>query len=395
MNIPPVQLVNVDKIKVDWSNPNEMSNDQFSALKKNIQRYGFLVPVITNKDFLICDGEHRFLAGKELGMSEVPCVVLDVSEVDRRIIRQVMNKLKGSHDVKLDEEEYKYLLVNDSFKDLKELLAMQDKEEVRFLASLRVVDEVPVPIVKEVSVKSGDFFKLGNHYVLCGDATKKEDVELLLNNIKADVLISDPPYGVDYGAKNPFLNYFDKSNRIEADIENDNLKNMEEWNGLWINNIKDKINNTFHIFAAGNKVHYLMNAFEKHNAKISALLVWVKNNHVLGRVDYSFKHEQILYGWFNTHKFYGGFQTSVLNFDKPLLSDLHPTMKPIKLMAEIISHVTQKDSIVLDPFGGSGSTLIAAEQTKRVCYMMEIDPHYVEIICQRFEGLTGVKRVIL
>jgi DNA modification methylase len=395
VKIPPLSIVPIDKIQVDLSNPNDMNDKQFNALKENIKKYGFLVPLILNKEYVIADGEHRFLAAKDLGMTELPAIVLDISEVDRHIIRQVMNKLKGEHDPKMDEVDYKWILDNDGFSELKKLLALSDKAEVSFLASLdKVKDDDYEGSVNSTSIQNGDLFLLGPHRLLCGDSTKKEDVELALNNTKVDLLLTDPPYGVDYGTKNAFLNKFDKGNSLQDDIRNDELLNedFQAFCEKWITPIQFNEYNASYIFIASKTIHLLINALEKHGYYYPAHLVWVKNQQILGRADYSFKHEDIVYAWKGKHKFYSDkFPSTILNFDKPRVSDLHPTMKPVEILTELIHNSSTEGMTVYDPFGGSGSTLIACQQTNRKCVMIEIMPKYVQTIINRWENLTGLK----
>jgi len=209
------------------------------------------------------------------------------------------------------------------------------------------------------------------------------------------MVLTDPPYGVDYSAKNEFLNKLDKGNCVQKDIENDNITDYLQFFTDMFESIKTVINdyNTLYVFMSGAELHNLRIALEKTEGKWSDYLVWVKNNHVLGRKDYNAKLEFCMYGWFNHHKFYGEFNTNVLEFDKPLKNDLHPTMKPIPLLAKLIQDGTKENMNVLDLFGGSGSTLIACEQTQRNCYMMELDPEYCQVIINRWEEYTGQRAV--
>lgn len=185
----------------------------------------------------------------------------------------------------------------------------------------------------------------------------------------------------------------DNGKRIQKDIENDNINNYEEFFTKFLGNIIPHFNdyNTFYIFMSGKELHNLRLAVENNDCKCGDYLIWVKNNHVLGRKDYNSKHEFCLYGWYGKHKFYGDFSTTVLCFDKPLKNDLHPTMKPIELLAKLIKDGSPVGGNILDVFGGSGSTLIACEQTNRNCYMMELDPNYCQVIIDRWEEFTGME----
>jgi DNA modification methylase len=392
IQIPEISLENVSDIKTDGKNPNAMPQKKYEALKKNILRYGFLIPIITNNELIIADGEHRLKVAKEIGMEKVPCIKLDVSEVDRRILRQVMNKLKGEHNPELDQAEFKFLEENNSINEFAELMG---EEDYNFLSQDIVEeDDFQEPEKAKYDIKVGEVWVLGNHRLMCGDCADYISIQKLFSDKTGNCLITDPPYGVSYNSKNEFLNKLDKGSRVQREILNDhNIENYRKWFGKWLANLKPYIDNTFHIFINGKEQSNLVLACGDVDIKYCQDLVWVKNNHVLGRLDYNSKHENILYGWFHTHKFYGGHQTSIIHFDKPLKSNLHPTMKPVGLIAELISHVTQKNGIVVDVFGGSGTTLIACEQTGRICYMMELDPYYCSVIIERWEQYTGKKAV--
>ena len=213
------------------------------------------------------------------------------------------------------------------------------------------------------------------------------------------MIFTDPPYGVSYTDKNEFLNRIDASQRLTNPIENDH-QSPAEMHDFWLKAFTnmaeccaDKM--TYYIASpqGGDLLLLLLQAINESPLLLKHTLVWNKNNHVLGRCDYNYKHEQILYGWLKkgTHTFYGGgeFKTTVWDIDKPQKNDLHPTMKPVRLVVNCILDGSKKGDIVIDAFGGSGTTLIAAEQTGRRCYMMEIDPHYCDVIIARWEALTG------
>jgi len=209
------------------------------------------------------------------------------------------------------------------------------------------------------------------------------------------MVFSDPPYGVDYSEKNTFLNSISPGNRIQTPIENDNIEDYVKFFTGFLQILPLKEENSIYLTISGQKLLELLQSARASDIKMSQLLVWVKNNHVLGRQDYSNKHEMIFYGWKGKHKFYGQFDTTVWNFDKPLSSSLHPTMKPIELIKKALINSSQEGMNVYDGFGGSGSTLIACEQTKRKCFMMEIDPFYCSVIIERWETLTQQKAIKL
>lgn len=211
------------------------------------------------------------------------------------------------------------------------------------------------------------------------------------------MIFTDPPYGVSYTDKNEFLNRIDASQRLTNPIENDSHA-PDEMHEFWVKAFSNmaavcKEKMTYYITAPQGGDLLLLQAIDKSPLALKHMLVWNKNNHVLGRCDYNYKHEPIIYGWKKkgTHTFYGGgkFKTTVWDIAKPLKNDLHPTMKPVELVANCIFDGSKVGDIVLDIFGGSGTTLIAAEQTGRRCYMMELDPHYCDVIIARWEKMTG------
>ena len=229
---------------------------------------------------------------------------------------------------------------------------------------------------------------------MCGDSTSAEDVARLMGGEKADMVFTDPPYNVNYADKNSFLNEADKGNRIQEDIENDHYSDDNEcgeklWKPAFSNcyeNAKDKCSIYVTMPQGGTHMMMMMMMIKESGWQVKHELIWVKNNHVLGRVDYYYKHEPILYGWKKGHKWYGKgkFDKSVWEIDKPLKSDLHPTMKPIELIENALLNSSNKNDLILDLFGGSGSTLIASEKNGRKARLMEIEPKYCDVIRRRY-----------
>ena len=249
---------------------------------------------------------------------------------------------------------------------------------------------------KNPTTKRGDIFQLGRHRLMCGDSLIRDDVSKLMAGEKASLVFTDPPYGVSYSDKNTFLNEADKGNRIQTPIESDNLneKDIQEFWKTSFEIIRDNLaeENSYYIF--GPQIQgMMMMMMMAAGLPYRHVIIWVKNNHVLGRCDYNYKHEPIFFGWTTRHKFYGNgeFLTSVWPVDKPHKSDLHPTMKPTRLAKNAILNSSDEDQIVLDVFGGSGSTLIAAEETNRRCFIMELAPAYCDVVIARWENFTGKK----
>ena len=250
------------------------------------------------------------------------------------------------------------------------------------------IEDIEVP--QEPKSKTGDIYQLGNHRLMCGDSTSVRDVEFLMDNNLADMVLTDPPYNVDI------------SNAKGLKIKNDNMGDDEFFKFLssaFFNLEKSlKPGGAFYIWFASREIINFRQALNKNNLVVRQELIWNKNHMILGRQDYHWKHEPCLYGWKDgaAHYFVDDrTQTTVIDEDKPQLNDLHPTMKPIKLLSRQIVNSSRQKEVVLDLFGGSGSTLIACEKLNRRCFMMEMDPKYVDVIIARWEEYTGKKAVLL
>jgi DNA modification methylase len=262
-----------------------------------------------------------------------------------------------------------------------------------------VEDEAP-PIPEKPRSKLGDLYEIGQHRVLCGDS--QTDIDKALRGEKIDMVFTDPPYGVSIGDKHKLINKKTGSRSIEKDIKNDNI-GLSELKEILVNvfkNIKLYSSNECTYYSTslqGGDLMMMMMMMKESGLQVRHVIIWVKNSPTfsLGRLDYDYKHEPILYTWNKSHKFYGNGEqkSSVWNYDKPLKNDLHPTMKPVKLIVNAILNSSLKDMIIFDPFLGSGSTLIACEQTNRKCYGIEIDPHYIDVIIQRWVNFTGIEKI--
>ena len=247
-----------------------------------------------------------------------------------------------------------------------------------------------------MDINIGDIFQLGDHLLLCGDSLQQGQVERLLNGKSIDLVLTDPPYGVGYVEnKSGFA-------KISNDtvIANDEEQSEDEYAIFtqgWIGSVLPYLNdkNTFYIFNSDKMIFALREGMRQAGVRFTQILIWIKNHAVIGRMDYLPQHEFIAYGWFGTHEFHKSKDKSILFYPKPNKSKLHPTMKPVGLLRRLILNSTKVGDAVYDPFGGSGSTLIACEQTKRRCLTIEVDPKYCQTIIDRFNKLTGkeVKRL--
>lgn len=404
----PITKIKISDLVFDPTNPNIMSDEQMKGLKLSFKKFGYLVPLVVDLKNRIADGEHRAIAYKELGLKEIPAIKMKLeTDADRRELRQVLNKLHGSHNLSKDADELVILFQNQKLDELAEIIA-RPAEDMRRLINrfhpgfdpTQAEDKAQVDTIveaelnkKEPKTKPGDIIELGQrHRLICGDSTNKHTTiyPLLKGEEKIDQLNCDPPYGVAYGDKNKFLNNRDEGRRIETVYFNDEATtDYTEMFSIILQSIPFADYNTIYIWSAGFKLHEIRTAFFEANITWGDYLVWVKNNHVLGRKDYNAKHEFCIYGWKGKHKFYSKNRTTVFEFDKPQSSRLHPTMKPIELIKQTIEDGSKEDSIILDTFAGSGTSLIAAEQTNRKWRGIELDPWYCDVIIKRYEKYTG------
>ena len=415
IDIPETQRLPVDQLKADGKNPNKMTEKGFNALKENFKRYGFLVPIITNKNLLIADGEHRWKAARELGMKEVPVVVLDVDEVDRRMLRQILNKLKGQHEPEADLEEYQFLMERDELNTLAELSA---QEPSKLLKLMDAQDEYEIDLEFDMDkvykgkplAKVGQLWKLGNHYLMVGDSTKEETYRALPVK-EFHATFTDPPYNVNYNATARHKGV----KRAKGTILNDDMsaEAYREFLRRATAQIIKRTLGSIYVCIGASSIPVLMQEMAANGAHWSSTIIWAKNHFTLSRKNYQPQYEALWYGWKEgaKHNFYGGRNTSdfweqepedkkkkrkkrqgdIWHHNKPNRSPNHPTTKPLELVRHALLDSTLKGETVLDPFGGSGSTIIACEQTGRTCYTIELDPHYATVIIKRWEEFTRRK----
>ena len=389
-----IEKRNIEDLQGYDKNPRKFTDKGLKDLKKSLQNCGDANIITINADNTVLGGHARLTVMKQLGYTEVDVKVPE-KQLSEKQVQEVVVRLNANTAGEWDLDKLQADFELDELQEWGLDIEFETLEEEKEI----VEDEVPEEV--ETRAKRGDIWLLGNHRLMCGDSTSVTDVEKLMNGEKADLLLTDPPYNVDYSAKNKFLNKYDKGNRVQKDIENDKKTAEEFYNFLYsmfsnaYNYIKDGA--CFYVFYPNAEFTNFHNALNNSLLKVHQYLVWCKNNHVLGMNDYQYKHEPIFYGWKEgKHNWYSDrSQTTVLNFNKPLKNDLHPTMKPIEILAYLLTNSTNKtNNKVLDLFGGSGSTLIACEQLNRKCFMMELDEHYCDVIITRWENLTGQKAVL-
>jgi DNA modification methylase len=370
---------------------------EFEKIKNSITEFGYVEPIICNSDMTIIGGHQRAKVLRELGYKEIDCIVINIDKTKEKALNVALNKISGEWDFEslaklLDElknKDYNIELTGFDFSEAEKLWdEYMPKDEQDEEEKLPEVPEEPV-------IKSGDIILLGKHRLLCGDATKAEDVEKLMNGKKARLTVTDPPYGISYVGKTP-----------EAlTIQNDNLNDEEFYNFLLeafkrVYEISDD-GASIYVFHADAKGLIFRRAFVDSGFKHSQCCIWVKNTFVMGRQPYQWQHEPCIFGWKPTgfHYWNGDRkQSTVWNFDKPRVNDVHPTMKPVQLIEYIIKNSSKYGDIVVDTFLGSGTTLLAADNTDRICYGSELDPKYCQVIIERWinykDGINGDNIII-
>ena len=385
-----MQLISLGKLVPYVNNARTHSQEQLTKLRSSLREFGFINPVIIDREFNVIAGHGRIAAAKEEGIVEVPCVFADfLTEAqkkayiladnrmaldagwDEELLRIEIESLQGADfDVSLTgfgEDEIADLFAGDGEKDVKD-------DDFDFSAALE----------KAAFVERGDIWTVGRHRLVCGDATSAEDVAALMDGKKANLIVTDPPYGVSFKSGSGLS------------IQNDSMKGDEFYTFLYnsFSQMAAHLENggAAYVFHADTEGLNFRKAFVDAGFHLAGVCIWVKNSLVLGRSDYQWQHEPVLYGflkngkhpWYSDRK-----QTTIWNYDKPKRNKNHPTSKPLDLLGYPICNSSQENAVVLDTFGGSGSTMMACEQTNRICCMMELDEKYASVILRRYVEDTG------
>ena len=358
---------------------------EFEKLKRSIHEFGYVDPIIWNKQTgHVIGGHQRLKILQDEGLTEVDCVVVDFDEAKEKALNVALNKISGAWDqAKLG------LLISDLEASAFDVsLTGFDESEI---ADLLETDsntkddnfDVDAELKQPTFSQAGDIWHLGRHTLFCGDATKAESYQKLLGKTQVNLVLTDPPYNVDYQSK-------------AGKIKNDHQASYKFYQFLLdaFQNMNQAMADdaSIYVFHADTEGLNFRRAFQDAGFYLSGCCIWKKQSLVLGRSPYQWQHEPVLYGWKKTgkHEWYTGRKESTIwEFDKPKKSKEHPTMKPIPLLAYPIMNSTMTNCTVLDPFGGSGSTLIACEQTKRTCFMMELDEKYCDVIIKRYIEQVG------
>lgn len=411
-------------------------DDEYQKIKRSIERWGYIDPIIINSDGTIIGGHQRYSVLSELGYEEVDVVCLDLSKDDEMALNVALNKISGEWDelklkdllVQLDIADFDLSLTGFEQKEIDDLIELTDFEPDTVddgFDEEQAINEIG----NEPIVRQGEVWQLGRHRLMCGDSTSESDVHKLMGSELMDLIITDPPYNVNYEEKAAWVNKFRPNNNGAMEIRNDFMKDGDFYSFLF----KCFCNMTgimrdgaaIYVFHADIEGLNFRKAFKDAGLKLAEILIWEKSHFVLGRQDYQWRHEPILYGW----KEGGGHyfindrtqdtvileddvdfeamkkpeliqyikdmldkfkdQTTVLYEKKPMSSSLHPTTKPVDLIGKFIKNSSKKGWNVGDLFGGSGSTLMAAEQLGRTAFLMEYDEKYASVIIKRWEEFTG------
>jgi len=383
-----MQLIAVSKLVPYVNNARTHNAQQITKLRSSLREFGFINPVIVDREFNVIAGHGRILAAKEEGITEVPCVFVDyLTPAQKKAYILADNRM--AMDAGWDEELLRVeieALQAESFdvgltgfdeKDIAELFAGEDGDAQD--DDFDVDEELQKPPV----TKSGDVWLLGNHRLVCGDSTKEETYAVLMDGKKANLVVTDPPYNV---------NYEGSAGKIQNDSMNEEAFEkflFDAYTQMYGAMAEDS---SIYVFHSDSHGLAFRKAFEEAGFYLSGCCIWKKQSLVLGRSPYQWQHEPCLYGWKKKgkHQWYSDRkQTTIWEFDKPKKNGDHPTMKPIPLIAYPIKNSSMSNCIVLDPFGGSGSTLIACEQLGRICHTIELDEKYCDVIVKRYIEQVG------
>lgn len=416
-------------------------DSEYQKIKRSIEEFGYVDPIIINEDGTIIGGHQRTTVLKDLGYEEVDVVVVDLDKQKEKALNIALNKITGEWDelklkdllLDLDLGDYDITFTGFEQKDLTELvdsLAVEPETVDDEFDEEEALEQISEPVTR-----LGDVWILGRHRLMCGDSTSQEDVAILMNGEMADLIVTDPPYNVNYGDKAEMLDIYlpGKGHRNTSHIKNDNMDNVSFYQFMLqiYQSAYEAMREgaAIYVFHAESTGHIFRQAFLDAGLKLAQCLIWEKNNFVLGRRDYQWRHEPCLYGWKEgaAHYFINDRtqdtvileddidfeamkkselvayleelrrkykdRTSVIYENKPTRNDIHPTMKPIALMGKFITNSSKSGWNVLDLFGGSGSTLMAAEQLGRNAYLMELDEKFCDVIVKRWEDYTGQSAV--
>ena len=381
--------LSIDSLKPAAYNPRKKlkkGDKEYEKIKKSIVEFGYVDPIIVNFDGTVIGGHQRLTVLSDLGYKEVQCVQVRIEDENKvKALNVALNKITGAWneellaDLMVDLQDANFNLDLTGFEapEIDQLFSKVHNKEVKE-DDFDVDGELTKPTIS----KQGDIWHLGKHRVICGDSTKPETYQLLLGDKKANLIVTDPPYNVNV-------------EETAGKIKNDDMSEADFYQFLFnmFVNVEQSMEDdaSIYVFHADTEGLNFRRAFKDAGFYLSGCCVWKKNSLVLGRSPYQWQHEPVLYGWKQKGKhqwFSDRKQTTIWEYDRPKSSKEHPTMKPVQLMAYPIQNSSMRGTLVLDPFLGSGSTLIAADQTGRICYGIELDEKFVDVIVKRYMEAT-------
>lgn len=379
----------IDSLKPAAYNPRKKlkkGDKEYEKIKKSIVEFGYVDPIIVNFDGTVIGGHQRLTVLSDLGYKEVQCVQVRIDDENKvKALNVALNKITGAWNeelladlmVDLQDADFNLDLTGFEAPEIDQLFSKVHNKEVKE-DDFDVDGELTKPTIS----KQGDIWHLGKHRVICGDSTKLETYQLLLGDKKANLVVTDPPYNVNV-------------EETAGKIKNDDMSDADFYQFLFnmFVNVEQSMEDdaSIYVFHADTEGLNFRKAFKDAGFYLSGCCVWKKNALVLGRSPYQWQHEPVLYGWKQKGKhqwFSDRKQTTIWEYDRPKSSKEHPTMKPVQLMAYPIQNSSMRGTLILDPFLGSGSTLIAADQTGRVCYGIELDEKFVDVIVKRYMEAT-------
>lgn len=384
------KMLGIDALKPAAYNPRKKlkaGDKEYEKIKNSIQEFGYVEPIIVNYNMTVIGGHQRLTVLKDLGYTEVQCVMVHIEDESKvKALNVALNKITGAWNeqlladliVDLQKEGFDTDLTGFEAPEIEQLFSKVHNKEINEDGF-----DVEAELQKPAMSKKGDLWLLGKHRVICGDSILPETYSLLMDGRKVNLVLTDPPYGVDV-------------EETAGKIKNDNLADEDFYKFLFaaFTNMEQNMENdaSIYVWHADTKGLIFRRAFSDAGFYLSGCCIWKKNTLVLGRSPYQWQHEPCLYGWKlgGKHQWYSDRkQTTIWEYDRPKVSKDHPTMKPVALMAYPIQNSSMSNCIVLDPFLGSGSTLIACEQTGRICYGVELEEKFVDVIVRRYIEQVG------
>jgi DNA modification methylase len=394
-----VEQVPIDPLRPDPANPRRIGDEELDSLERSLRQFGFVQPVLARtEDRTVIGGHQRLVAARRLGLTTVPVTWLDITTEQARLLNLALNKISGSWDEQLLARLLADLQTNASVDltlsgfgehEIADLLRSLETREKKERAEDFDLDSALEDAARVPRSKPGDLWALGEHRLLCGDATKPEDVERLLGRVRAAMAFTDPPYNVslgDHGGQQ-------RGSRRRR-IANDSMDPIawETFVRAWARTLLANVDGALYICMSSKEMPLVSRVLAEEGGHWSDTLIWHKDRFLLGRADYQRAYEPIWFGWREgaSHHWCGDRdQDDVWKMDRPSDAPLHPTMKPLPLMERAIANSSASGDLVLDLFAGSGSTLIACERAGRRCAALELDPRYADVVLARWERFSG------